>query len=67
MCGETLIPSSGYNGTGISTMLNAVADTLTVDSGSILLDGEGITRKPEHRRAKPFVTRSIFPVSLSLS
>ena len=38
-------------------MLNAVADTLTVDSGSILLDGAGITRKPEHRRAKPFVTR----------
>ena len=67
MCGETLIPSSGYNGTGRSTMLNAVADTLTVDSGSILLDGEGITRKPEHRRAKPFVTRQIFPVSLSLS
>lgn len=57
MCGETLIPSSGYNGTGRSTMLNAVADTLTVDSGSILLDGEGITRKPEHRRVKPFVTR----------
>ncbi|MBD9224654.1 MAG: hypothetical protein EGQ56_03500 [Clostridiales bacterium] len=38
-------------------MLNAVAGTLTVDSGSILPDGEGITRKPEHRRAKPFVTR----------
>ena len=57
MCGETLIPSSGYNGTGRSTILNAVADTLTVDSGSILLDGEGITRKPERRRAKPFVTR----------
>ena len=57
MCRETLIPSSGYNGTGRSTMLNAVADTLTVDSGSILLDGEGIIRKPEHRRAKPFVTR----------
>ena len=57
MCGETLIPSSGYNGTGRSTMLNAVADTLTVDSGSILLDREGITRKPEHHRVKPFVTR----------
>ena len=27
-------------------MLNAVAGTLTVDSGSILLDGEGIPRKP---------------------
>ena len=47
----------GGNGAGKSTMLNAVAGTLTVDSGSILLDGEDITRKPEHRRAKPFVTR----------
>ena len=47
----------GGNGAGKSTMLNAIAGTFTVDSGSILLDGEGITRKPEHRRAKPFVTR----------
>ena len=41
----------GGNGAGKSPMLNAVAGTLTVDSGSILLDGEDITRKPEHRRA----------------
>ena len=41
----------GGNGAGKSTMLNAVAGTLTVDSGSILLDGEDITHKPEHRRA----------------
>ena len=33
----------GGNGAGKSTMLNAVAGTLTVDSGSILLDGEDIT------------------------
>ena len=41
----------GGNGAGKSTMLNAVAGTFTVDSGSILRDGENITRKPEHRRA----------------
>ena len=41
----------GGNGAGKSTMLNAVAGTFTVDSGSILLDGEDIPRKPEHRRA----------------
>ena len=41
----------GGNGAGKSTMLNAVAGTFTVDSGSILLDGEDITRKPEHSRA----------------
>ena len=41
----------GGNGAGKSTMLNAVAGTFTVDSGSILLDGEDITHKPEHRRA----------------
>ena len=41
----------GGNGAGKSTMLNAVAGTLTVDSGSILLDGKDITHMPEHRRA----------------
>ncbi len=41
----------GTNGSGKSTLLNAVAGTFPVDHGSILLDGEDITRWPEHRRA----------------
>ncbi len=42
----------GGNGAGKSTMLNAVAGTLQVDSGSIVLDGVDITHMPEYRRAK---------------
>ena len=42
----------GGNGAGKSTMLNAVAGTYYVDGGSILIDGNDITRLPEHKRAK---------------
>ena len=42
----------GGNGAGKSTMLNIIAGTYPVDSGSILLDGKDITRLPEHKRAK---------------
>ena len=42
----------GSNGAGKSTMLNAVAGVWPVDAGRILLDGEDITGKPEHKRAK---------------
>ena len=42
----------GGNGAGKSTMLNAVAGTLPIDSGSIVLDGVDITYMPEYRRAK---------------
>ena len=41
----------GGNGAGKSTMLNAVAGTIQVDTGSILLDGKDITRLPEYKRA----------------
>ena len=42
----------GGNGAGKSTMLNAIAGTFMVDSGSILLDGKDITRLPEYKRAE---------------
>ena len=42
----------GGNGAGKSTMLNAVAGTLPIDSGAIILDGVDITHMPEYRRAK---------------
>ena len=42
----------GGNGAGKSTMLNAVAGVWPVDSGRVILDGEDITAKPEHKRAE---------------
>jgi putative tryptophan/tyrosine transport system ATP-binding protein len=41
----------GTNGSGKSTLLNAIAGTFIPDSGSILLDGNEITKWPEHSRA----------------
>lgn len=42
----------GGNGAGKSTMLNAVAGVWQVDEGQILIDGEDVTKLPEHKRAK---------------
>lgn len=42
----------GGNGSGKSTLLNCVAGVFGVDSGEIFIDGEEVTRLPEHRRAK---------------
>ncbi|MEG0853016.1 MAG: ATP-binding cassette domain-containing protein [Angelakisella sp.] len=44
----------GGNGAGKSTLLNMVAGVFQCDrgAGSILLDGENITRQPEHKRAR---------------
>ncbi len=41
----------GGNGAGKSTMLNAVAGTWPVDSGSIVIDGIDVTGLPDFRRA----------------
>ncbi len=42
----------GSNGAGKSTLFNAIAGSFTVDSGSIILDGEDITFTPDHIRAR---------------
>ncbi len=42
----------GANGAGKSTLFNAICGTFLTDSGTIVLDGEDITFKPEHARAK---------------
>lgn len=41
----------GGNGTGKSTMLNAIAGTWPLDSGRITIGGIDVTRLSEHRRA----------------
>ena len=42
----------GGNSAGKSTLLNAVAGTWLVDSGTISIDGVNVTRLPEHKRAQ---------------
>lgn len=42
----------GSNGAGKSTLFNAVCGGFLLDSGKVVLDGEDITFKPEHKRAK---------------
>ena len=42
----------GNNGAGKSTLLNSIAGVFGIDGGSILLDGEDITKLPEHKRAR---------------
>lgn len=41
----------GGNGAGKSTLLNAISGTWLVDKGKIILDGEDLTKMPEHKRA----------------
>lgn len=42
----------GGNGAGKSTMLNMIAGVYPIDAGKIILDGEDVSRSPEHKRAK---------------
>ena len=42
----------GGNGAGKSTLLNAIAGSWFVDTGKIIIDGQDVTKVPEHKRAK---------------
>lgn len=42
----------GGNGAGKSTMLNMIAGVYPVDCGTITIDGNDVTKLPEHKRAK---------------
>ena len=41
----------GSNGSGKTTMLNIISNTVSLDGGRVLLSGEDITQKPEYKRA----------------
>ncbi len=41
----------GGNGAGKSTMLNSIAGVFLPDQGSIIIDGQDVTRLPEYKRA----------------
>ena len=41
----------GANGAGKSTLFNAVAGTIPIDRGRIILNGKDVTNQPEYRRS----------------
>jgi putative ABC transport system ATP-binding protein len=42
----------GSNGAGKSTLLNAIAGGISIDSGTVSVDGHDLTSSPTHKRAK---------------
>jgi putative ABC transport system ATP-binding protein len=46
------VTSIGSNGAGKSTLFDAIAGSILLDRGSIVLDGEDVTWTKEHRRAR---------------
>jgi putative ABC transport system ATP-binding protein len=49
---ESFVVVIGTNGSGKSTILNAIAGSFPIDAGTIRLSGREITGWPEHRRAR---------------
>jgi len=48
----------GPNGSGKTTLLNLIAGTIRADSGSIVMDGEDVTRLPNHLRVRRRINRT---------
>jgi branched-chain amino acid transport system ATP-binding protein len=48
----------GPNGSGKTTLLNLIAGTIRPDSGRIRMDGEDVTRLPNHLRVRKRINRT---------
>ena len=48
----------GPNGSGKTTLLNLIAGTIRSDAGTIRMDGEDVTRLPNHRRVRKRINRT---------
>jgi branched-chain amino acid transport system ATP-binding protein len=48
----------GPNGSGKTTLLNLIAGTIRPDAGSIRMDGEDVTRLPNHLRVRKRINRT---------
>jgi branched-chain amino acid transport system ATP-binding protein len=48
----------GPNGSGKTTLLNLIAGTIRPDAGAIRMDGEDVTRLPNHRRVRKRINRT---------
>jgi branched-chain amino acid transport system ATP-binding protein len=48
----------GPNGSGKTTLLNLIAGTLRADTGKIRMDGEDVTRLPNHMRVRKRINRT---------
>lgn len=48
----------GPNGSGKTTLLNLIAGTIRADAGTIRMDGEDVTRLPNHLRVRKRINRT---------
>jgi branched-chain amino acid transport system ATP-binding protein len=48
----------GPNGSGKTTLLNLIAGTLRCDAGTVRIDGEDVTRLPNHLRVRRRINRT---------
>ncbi|MFP6561874.1 ABC transporter ATP-binding protein [Paraburkholderia sp. B3] len=54
----------GPNGAGKTTLFHVLTGTVPITSGSIVFDGEDITREPDHKRVRRGMARSFQVTSL---